>query len=143
MIEVLLLVFAAGVLGVQAAPQPNGGVAKPTEYGFRIVHVYPHDPTAFTQGLEFRDGYLYEGTGLAGHSTVRKERLETGEILREIHLAPEYFGEGITVMTNRLFELTWQAHIGFIYDQKTFRKQSSFSYTGEGWGSRTTGGLSI
>lgn len=79
--------------------------AAPPEYGYRIVHVYPHDRNAFTQGLEYRGGFLYEGTGLEGRSTVRKVKLETGEVLQEIHLAPVFFGEGITVINERIVEL--------------------------------------
>jgi glutaminyl-peptide cyclotransferase len=106
----------------------------PPEYTYHVVHVYPHDRTAFTQGLEFRAGVLYEGTGLNGHSTLRKVELETGKVLREIQLAPAYFGEGITVIDQHILQLTWQAHKGFIYDQKSFRLLRSFEYPGEGWG---------
>jgi glutamine cyclotransferase len=108
--------------------------AQPREYSFRVVHIYPHDPSAFTQGLEYRGGYLYEGTGLPGRSTLRKEELETGKVLEEVRLASEFFGEGITVLNTRVLQLTWQSHIGFVYDQNTFRKLSSFAYSGEGWG---------
>jgi glutamine cyclotransferase len=108
--------------------------AKPKEYGFRVIHVYPHDASAFTQGLEYRGGYLYEGTGLPGRSTLRKENLETGETLAEVRLAPEFFGEGVTVINERILQLTWQSHIGFVYDQATFRKLRTFDFTGEGWG---------
>src|SRR5580693_10232508 len=84
-------------------------------YGYRVVHVYPHDRNAFTQGLEYRDGCLYEGTGLNGRSSLRKIRLETGEVLQRVDLPPEFFGEGITLVKNEIFELTWQSHIGFVY----------------------------
>ncbi|HEX4748273.1 MAG TPA: glutaminyl-peptide cyclotransferase [Bryobacteraceae bacterium] len=113
---------------------PSAPVVKAREYTFHIVHTYPHDASAFTQGLEFRGGYLYEGTGLAGQSTLRKEKLETGEILQETRVAPTFFGEGITVINQHILELTWKAQIGFIYDQPTFRKINTFSYPGEGWG---------
>lgn len=108
--------------------------AKPREYGYRIVHVYPHDPLAFTQGLEYRGGYLYEGTGLRGRSTLRKVDLTTGKLLKEIQLQPELFGEGITVINEKILQLTWQAQMGFVYDQNSFRRLRSFTYTGEGWG---------
>jgi glutaminyl-peptide cyclotransferase len=104
------------------------------EYGYKVVHVYPHDRNAFTQGLEFRAGFLYEGTGLNGQSTVRKVKLETGEVVQEIHIDPQYFGEGITVFNQKIFELTWRAGIGFVYDQNSFQRLSSFNYPGEGWG---------
>lgn len=108
--------------------------AQTPQYGYQVVHVYPHDRNAFTQGLEFRAGFLYEGTGLEGRSTVRKEKLETGQVLQEIKLDPQYFGEGITVMNQQIFELTWKAQTGFIYDQASFRQLRTFNYSGEGWG---------
>jgi glutamine cyclotransferase len=111
----------------------SGGISVP-RYRFEIVHVYPHDRHAFTQGLEFRNGFLYEGTGLKGHSTLRKEDLESGKVLQEIELAPQFFGEGITVLNSRVTQLTWQSHVGYVYDQSSFRMLKSFSYPGEGWG---------
>ena len=104
------------------------------EYGYQVVHVYPHDRTAFTQGLEFRGGYLYEGTGLEGRSTLRKVKLETGEVLQKIDLPPRLFGEGITVINQQIVELTWKAELGFVYDQTSFKRQRTFNYPGEGWG---------
>jgi glutaminyl-peptide cyclotransferase len=103
-------------------------------YTFQIVHAYPHDPHAFTQGLEYRDGALYESTGLHGRSTLRREQLETGKVLQEISLPSEYFGEGITVLRDRILQLTWQSHTGFIYDRAAFRLLDKFTYPGEGWG---------
>jgi glutaminyl-peptide cyclotransferase len=104
------------------------------EYGYKVVRVYPHDRTAFTQGLEYRGGFLYEGTGLHGQSTLRREDLATGNVLQELALADRLFGEGITVLNERIVQLTWQANIGFVYDQRTFRLLRNFSYPGEGWG---------
>ncbi len=106
----------------------------PPEYGYRVVHAYPHDREAFTQGLEYRGGFLYEGTGLEGKSTLRKVKLETGAVLQKINLTPTYFGEGITVLNNQIVELTWKHHVGLVYDQATFRQTKSFNYPGEGWG---------
>jgi len=103
-------------------------------YGYRIVHSYPHDRAAFTQGLEYRGGFLYEGTGLKGQSTLRKVELETGKVLQKIPVDPEYFGEGITLLDQRIVELTWQAQRGFIYDRDTLRRTGTFDYPGEGWG---------
>ena len=108
--------------------------ARTPVYGYQIIHVYAHDPEAFTQGLEYRDGYLYEGTGLSGRSSIRKVELETGKVLQQAAVAPEYFGEGITVVGNQLLELTWQSKRGFIYDVSSFRMIRSFEYPGEGWG---------
>jgi glutamine cyclotransferase len=109
-------------------------VAQPRQYGYQVIHVYPHDRNAFTQGLEYRAGFLYEGTGLNGHSTLRKVKLETGEVVQQVSLSPEYFGEGITVINQQIIELTWRTETGFVYDQNSFRRQRSFSYSGEGWG---------
>ncbi len=114
---------------LNAAPPPATPV-----YGFRVVRVYPHDPNAFTQGLEYRAGFLYEGTGLNGHSSLRKVELNSGKVLQEIHLDPEYFGEGITLLNQHILELTWRSHRGFIYDSGGFRLIRSFDYSGEGWG---------
>lgn len=111
----------------------SGGISVP-RYRFEVVHVYPHDRHAFTQGLEFRNGFLYEGTGLEGRSTLRKEDLASGKVLQEIGLSAQLFGEGITVLNGRITQLTWQSHIGYVYDQRSFRLLKSFSYQGEGWG---------
>jgi len=108
--------------------------AQAPEFTYQVVHVYPHDRTAFTQGLEYRDGFLYEGTGLKGHSTLQKVKLETGQVVQRIDLAPSYFGEGITVVDGRIVELTYQTQVGFVYDRSTFRLLRNFTYSGEGWG---------
>ena len=104
---------ACGLIAVSIA-----AIAQTPEYGYRVVHVYPHDRTAFTQGLEFRAGFLYEGTGLKGRSSLRKVKLETGQVLQQIDLDAEYFGEGITVLNQQIVELTWQSEIGFVYNQQ-------------------------
>ena len=128
-----VLVFLAAALSLaQSSPPPHA--PRPPEYTFQIVRTFPHDPTAFTQGLEYRDGCLYEGTGLNGRSSLRKIRLETGEVLQRVDLPPEFFGEGITLVKNEIFELTWQSHIGFVYNAADFHLLRRFSYSGEGWG---------
>lgn len=104
------------------------------EYGYRVVREFPHDRQAFTQGLEFHDGVLYESTGVHGRSTLRRVKLETGEVLQSVPLASEHFGEGITVLNGMIFQLTWQSQRGFVYGQSDFRLQRQFTYTGEGWG---------
>src|SRR5262245_55227519 len=109
------------------------------EYTFKIVHAFPHDSAAFTQGLAYRDGFLYEGTGLQGASSLRKVRLETGEVLKRIDLAPDLFGEGITFYKNEIIQLTWLSQTGFVYDADDFRLRHRFSYKGEGWGIATNG----
>lgn len=107
---------------------------KPLNYTYKIVNQYPHDPEAFTQGLIFADGYLYESTGLYGKSSLRNIDLKTGNILREIKLAPNVFGEGITLLNNKIYLLTWKAKKGFIYDKETFQQTGSFTYPHDGWG---------
>jgi len=103
-------------------------------YGYEVVHVYPHDPLAFTQGLFYLDGFLYESTGLEGQSSIRKERLETGEVLERHDIPEAYFGEGIVNWQDRLMELTWTTQVGFVYDLASFNPEREFHYTGEGWG---------
>jgi glutamine cyclotransferase len=111
------------------------GQSRPTPVsGYRIVHTYPHDPGAFTQGLVFSDGYLYEGTGTIGESSVRKVELSTGKVVQKIDLPPPYFGEGIVLWKDKLIELTWQTKIGFVYDRATFKQLRTFTYSREGWG---------
>jgi glutaminyl-peptide cyclotransferase len=110
------------------------GAAQTPEYGYQVIHAYPHDPNAFTQGLEFRAGFLYEGTGLKGRSSLRKVQLETGKVLQQIDIDPQYFGEGITVLNQQIVELTWQSETGFVYEQPSFRRLRTFNYPGEGWG---------
>jgi glutaminyl-peptide cyclotransferase len=103
-------------------------------YGYQIQRVFPHDPRAFTQGLQYVDGFLYEGTGQHGQSSIRKVKLETGEVLQKRDIPVEHFGEGITVWKNDLIELTWQSHVAFVYDRQSFETKKQFSYPGEGWG---------
>jgi glutaminyl-peptide cyclotransferase len=124
MLRIAFLLSAAAFTAAAQTPQ----------YGYQVVHVYPHDPDAFTQGLEYRAGFLYEGTGLKGHSSLRKVKLETGKVLQQIDIDPEYFGEGITVLNQQIIELTWQSETGFVYDQPSFHRLRTFNYPGEGWG---------
>jgi len=109
------------------------------EYTFAIVRAFPHDTRAFTQGLAYRDGFLYEGTGLNGRSSLRKVRLETGEVVQHADLGSEFFGEGITLVKDKVLQLTWKSELGFVYDLNDFRLLHRFSYSGEGWGLATNG----
>ena len=102
-------------------------------YGFEVVRVYPHDPTAFTQGLAFHDGELLESTGRYP-STVRRVRLEDGVVLQRRELDEDYFGEGLTVIDDRVLTLTWKGGKGFIWDPATLEPEGEFAYAGEGWG---------
>jgi glutaminyl-peptide cyclotransferase len=115
------------------APRQGPAATLPI-YGYTIVRSYPHDPAAFTQGLEFVDGVLYESTGLNGRSSIRRVNLETGNVVKQHNIDTRYFGEGITVFGADLFELTWQSGVAFVYDRNTFAPKKSFRYSGEGWG---------
>ncbi len=106
----------------------------PTQYTYNIINEFPHDTNAFTQGLVIDNGVLYEGTGLNGHSTLRRVELETGEVQQLYALSDEYFGEGITVFGDRIIQLTWQSHVGFVYNKNTFELLQNFTYPTEGWG---------
>ncbi len=106
----------------------------PEEYTYKIVNVYKHDKHAYTQGLFYHNGFLYEATGLKGESTVRKVKLETGEVLQSFAIPKDVFGEGITLYNNKIIQISWEAGRGFVYDFNTFKHLDEFTYTGEGWG---------
>ena len=106
----------------------------PNYYSYRVVNIYPHDRRAFTQGLVYHNGVLYEGIGGYGQSALRKVEIETGRVLEEHNLLPEFFGEGITIFGQHIFQLTWKSHLGFIYDQGSMRILRQFRYATEGWG---------
>lgn len=101
---------------------------------YRVVNAYPHDPQAYTQGLAFHDGMLYEGTGKYGESQLRQVDLASGRVLRSHPLARQLFGEGIAIKDGRIFQLTWQQGVAMVYDQATFAELRRFRYEGEGWG---------
>jgi len=125
--------IVAAALAV-AACGPSTEARSIPEYGYEVIHTYHHDPLAFTQGLFYLNGFLYEGTGLEEQSSIRKVKLETGEVLEKRDIPGQYFGEGIVNWKNRLLELTWTTHVGFIYDLLSFAPKSQFQYPGEGWG---------
>ena len=108
----------------------------PAVYSYNIINTFPHDKDAYTQGLEYKDGFLYETTGRKGQSTLRKVDLKTGAVLQKIDLDKEYFGEGMTIFNNKIYWLTWQARKGFVYDLDTFKQIGKFDYnhSNEGWG---------
>src|SRR5262249_32144660 len=124
------ILAAAGTLAAtgEARSQLRAGAPAPI-FGFTIRQAYPHDRDAFTEGLEYADGFLYEGTGLNGRSFVRQVQLATGKILRQRALANEHFGEGITIWKGQVIELTWRSQIAFVFDKISFQPRRTFSYT--------------
>ncbi|MFN2526281.1 MAG: glutaminyl-peptide cyclotransferase [Actinomycetota bacterium] len=125
-----------------------GGVRSPDlqaqeDPGYVLIAEFPHDPDAFTQGLAFRAGSLFEGTGIEGASSLRRVELETGEVLRKVDLAEKHFGEGITVFGRKVFQLTWKSGKCFVYKAASFRRIKKFEYEGEGWGLTDNGRLLI
>lgn len=120
------LVATASTLAKSPLPAENDG--------YQIVHVFPHDPKAFTQGLIYKDGHLYESTGLNGRSSLRMVDLTSGQVLQQHDVPAEYFGEGLTDWGSTLIQLTWLAHKGFVYDRFSFSLLRTFPYEGEGWG---------
>jgi glutamine cyclotransferase len=127
-IALLLIYFSCTRSYTPFSPTPN------KNYTYRIVEEYPHRQDAFTQGLVFYDGYLYEGTGLNGYSSLRRVDIKSGEVLQIKNLPAQYFGEGITIYNDKIYQLTWQSGTGFVYDLNTFDLLDQFYYSGEGWG---------
>lgn len=137
----LVLILGLSVAAVQCNAGANSGpvtnntpppaVAK---HGYEVVNAFPHDSGAFTQGLIFVDGKLYEGTGQEGRSSLREVELQSGRVLKKVDVPMPFFGEGITLLNGKIYQLTWQHQIGFIYNAQTLEKTGEFNYTGEGWG---------
>jgi glutamine cyclotransferase len=136
----VLLIFNAckadqpPVTRTEQQPTQMTAPARVTTYTYEIVNTYPHDTSAFTQGLVFHQGLLYESTGLNGSSSLRRVELETGRVLKMVDVPAQFFAEGLALFNGRLYQLTWQSQRGFIYDLNSFNLINSFSYTGEGWG---------
>ena len=127
------IAFFAAVFAAAETPPP------PAEYGYRVVRSFPHDPEAFTQGLLFHEGRLFESTGGYGSSTLREVELETGRVVRERRLGEGLFGEGLALVGERLVQLTWREGIGLLYDADSLRTVGDFAYEGEGWGLASDG----
>lgn len=113
--------------------------AAPAIHGYEVVNTWPHDSNAFTQGLVFAEGKLFEGTGQIGSSSLRLVEPQTGKILKKVDVPAPFFGEGITFLNGKLYQLTWQHGIGFIYDAQKMEPIGRFEYPGEGWGITTDG----
>lgn len=129
--------IAAALVACAAAIAAWPQLSAPREaklWGVEVVAAFPHDPSAFTQGLVVHEGVLYEGTGQYGDSSIRKVDLETGEVEKIEPLSALYFGEGIAILDDRLYQLTWQNQVGFVYEVDSFERIETFRYSGEGWG---------
>jgi glutamine cyclotransferase len=135
LIAALLISIPALACQATSVPslKPSKKVPVPV-YGYEVVHTWPHDRGAFTQGLTFQDGNLLESTGQVGRSSLRRVELENGKVLQQANVAAPYFAEGITLLKGKIYQLTWQQQLGFIYDAWTFEKIGEFHYAGEGWG---------
>jgi len=131
-VTVVLMIVLPAILLVSTNNKPANSSA--LHYTYSVVKVYPHDTNAFTEGLVFDGGFLYESTGLYDDSTLRRVDLETGGVLQLLNLQPQYFGEGIAVAGDRIVQLTWQSHKGFVYDKSGFGLLQEFEYPTEGWG---------
>ncbi|MGH2621579.1 MAG: glutaminyl-peptide cyclotransferase [Anaerolineales bacterium] len=133
--QVAMLVLTGCTLRAPPLRPPSPPTAAPpSHYTYRVVQTYPHDPNAFTQGLVFHEGALYEATGLVGESTLRKVELESGGVLQQLALPTDQFGEGIAIAGERILQVTLSSGIGYVYDLSSFRQLATFSYSGEGWG---------
>jgi glutaminyl-peptide cyclotransferase len=152
-----LLIFVAAAFACGSSPKPepptnkantNPNVNKTTQgpapvYTYDVVKTYPHDPNAFTEGLYYKDGFLYESTGSPGErgggSSLRKVELQTGKVVQKWDLPKEDFGEGISEINGKIYQLTWQQELGRVFDANDFKLLQEFSYQGEGWGMTTDG----
>lgn len=145
----LILVLALAVSSFQCRAGANGDVPPKApsssangpvpKYGYQIVNIWPHDSNAFTQGLILMDGKLLESTGEEGHSSLRRVDLESGKVLKKVDVPVPYFAEGIAMLNGKIYQLTWQHQVGFIYDAETFERTGQFNYSGKGWGLTTDG----
>ncbi len=129
-ISIFLILFSLSVCAVS--------FEKINSLNYEILAEYEHDPNAFTQGLEIYNGYLYEGTGLYGKSSLRKVEIQNGKVLKKINLDKKYFGEGITILNDKIYQLSWKENTAFVYDLN-FKLLKTLSYQGEGWGLTNNG----
>ena len=143
---ILLLVLSLACLqcnggrsNTNTTPTNTAENAVVPKLGYEVVNTWPHDTKAFTQGLVFLDGKLIESTGQEGMSTLRSVELQSGKVLKKVDVPEPYFAEGIALLNNKIYQLTWQHRLGFIYDAQTFQKSGEFNYSGEGWGLTTDG----
>lgn len=135
-IGAVVAAVCALALGSASTPsaQRAAKASKAPVDSYRVVRAYPHDPSAYTQGLLYRDGFLFESTGLNGRSTLRKVRVNTGEVVQQRRIDPAYFAEGLADWRGQLVQLTWQSNVAFVYDLAGFTPRGTYAYPGEGWG---------
>ncbi|NLD62756.1 MAG: glutaminyl-peptide cyclotransferase [Bacteroidales bacterium] len=111
----------------------------PVTYRYRVINRYPHDRRAYTQGLLYDDGFFFEGTGQQGESSLRKVEVETGRVISQVNLDGSLFGEGVALLEDRLYQLTWTSKVGFVYEKETLRQINRIYYQTQGWGLTTAG----
>ena len=134
--KLVVLLLAVSCLGTSSCGGSSSGTTTDTTptYGYEVVNTFNHARDSFTQGLEYRQGKLYESAGGDGTSSLRLVDLETGRVIDKVDVPMPYFAEGITLLNGKIYQLTWQHGVGFIYDANTFSKIGQFNYQGEGWG---------
>lgn len=120
-----------------SSPSPTSAPVR--NYTYKVVNTYPHDRLAFIEGLLVREGVFYESTGLNGKSSLRRVEVDTGKVIKKLDIPSQFFGEGLTELNGKLYQLTWKENTCFVYDKETFAKTGQFSYEGEGWGLTTDG----
>ncbi|HEY2012454.1 MAG TPA: glutaminyl-peptide cyclotransferase [Bryobacteraceae bacterium] len=135
--DMRFLIVAAALAACACGPSSQASAIP--EYGYQVVRTYPHDRSAFTEGLFYLNGFLYESTGLEEQSSVRKVRFETGEVVQKHDVPGQYFGEGIINWKDKMYQMTYKTEVGFVYDLATFAVRSEFHYPGEGWAFTTDG----
>lgn len=131
------LLFIAIIFSVSCSRKESIETNVPV-YTYKVINEYSHDKKAFTQGLEYKDGYFYESTGLYSKSTLRKVKLDDGSIVKKYKLPDKYFGEGLTIYNDKIIQLTWKSKIGFVYDKESFDVIDTFEYDSKGWGLTST-----
>ncbi len=133
-IAAAFLLLKSNGASTESVPHISKDAQTPVNYTYEIISTFNHDPDAFTQGLIYDKGIMYEGTGLYGQSTLRKVDYKTGTVLKFQKLSAEYFGEGLTLWKDKLIQLTWTTQTGFVYDKESFKLLKTFNYPTEGWG---------
>jgi glutamine cyclotransferase len=130
----LMAAVLAGIVACSDSTTAGQAADSIPVYSYQIINTWPHDAEAYTQGLVFHDGALFESTGLRGASSLRRVELKTGKVKKKVEVARPFFAEGMTIFHDKIFQLTWQEQKGFVYDLKKFRQEGEFAYEGEGWG---------